>query len=166
MLRKPAHAYVLVTGILACMCLLHPPATGMDPDRAMSQYVHDRWGAEQGFPPGPVYAITQAADGYLWIGAEAGLVRFDGWNFRVIKDDTGAFTIGSVLGLTSDDEGCLWLRLQDLSLVRYCRGVFERPSAQHRGVEAMNRASTGGIRVWAGREGSFRFPGGPPELLL
>jgi len=35
-------------------------------------------GAEQGFPGGPVYAIAQTPDGYLWIGAERGLIRFDG----------------------------------------------------------------------------------------
>src|SRR5262249_18299619 len=52
----------------AVWLLLPWTACGMDPDRAMSQYLHDRWGAEQGFPPGPVYAITQTPDGYLWIG--------------------------------------------------------------------------------------------------
>ena len=52
----------------------------------MSQYVRDHFGAEQGFPRGPVYAITQTADGYLWIGTEAGLVRFDGWTFSLTKD--------------------------------------------------------------------------------
>ena len=60
-------------------------AYAIDPSRAMSQYVRDRWGPEQGFPRGPVYAITQSADGYLWIGTEAGLVRFDGLNFRLIR---------------------------------------------------------------------------------
>ena len=34
-------------------------AHAIDPNRAMSQYIHDRWGTEQGFPRGPVYAITQ-----------------------------------------------------------------------------------------------------------
>src|SRR5690242_7912235 len=82
---------------LACaVALLAGAAYGIDPDRAMSQYVRDRWGTDRGFPQGPVYAIAQTADGYLWIGTEAGLIRFDGWNFRLIKDDTGAFTIGSV----------------------------------------------------------------------
>ena len=38
----------------------------------MSQYIHDRWGSEKGFPGGPIYAITQTADGYLWIGTEKG----------------------------------------------------------------------------------------------
>jgi ligand-binding sensor domain-containing protein len=59
----------------------------------MSQYIHDRWGTERGFPRGPVYAITQTADGYLWIGTEAGLVRFDGQNFRLVQDDSASFTL-------------------------------------------------------------------------
>ena len=54
----------------------------MDPDRAMSQYVRDRWGAERGFPGGTVLAISQTGDGYLWIGTDRALVRFDGSTFR------------------------------------------------------------------------------------
>src|ERR1035438_9899166 len=83
--RAPEHRRTamrwLMAGLAAWLCLFRA-AYGMDPNRAMSQYVHDRWGAEQGFPTGPVYAITQTADGYLWIGTGAGLVRFDGWGFR------------------------------------------------------------------------------------
>jgi signal transduction histidine kinase/ligand-binding sensor domain-containing protein len=140
----------------------------MDPDRAMSQYVHDKWGAEQGFPPGPVYAITQSADGYLWIGTEAGLVRFDGWNFRLIKDDSRAFTVGSVLGLAADDEGCLWMRLQDLSAARYCRGVFERPTSGagvHMGIEAMSQANHGEVLIWKAADGAFGRRHGSFERL-
>src|ERR1041385_1159756 len=40
----------------------------LDPNRAMADYVRDRWGNAQGFPGGAVYAITQTADGYLWVG--------------------------------------------------------------------------------------------------
>lgn len=150
-----------------CICLIHT-ANAIDPDRALSQYVHDRFGAEQGFPKGPVYAIAQTSDGYLWIGTEAGLVRFDGWNFRLIKDDSGAFTIGNVLGLTSDDEGCLWLRLQDLTLVRYCRGVFERPSQNedlYTNIETMRRSNHGELLVWKAEDGAFGFHGGKFEKL-
>ena len=135
----------------------------MDADRAMSQYVHDRWGIEQGFPAGPVYAIAQAGDGYLWIGTEAGLVRFDGWNFTVTKDETRAFTIGSVLGLASDDNGCLWLRLQDTTILRYCRGVFDRPPAEadvYISVEAMNQTNTGEFLIWKAEDGTFGFRSG------
>ena len=97
----------------------------MDPSRAMSQYIRDRWGPEQGFPRGPVYAITQTSDGYLWIGTEAGLVRFDGWNFRMISDSSRNFKIANVLGLTPAPDGSLWVRLQGRTLLRYRNGVFE-----------------------------------------
>jgi len=63
----------------------------MDPSRAMSQYIRDYWGPEQGFPRGPVYAITQTPDGYLWIGTQAGLVRFDGWSFLLVNDSSRNF---------------------------------------------------------------------------
>ena len=68
----------------------------------MSQYVHERWGTEQGFPRGPVYAIAQSSDGYLWIGTRAGLVRFDGLNFRLVRDAPELLNNDNVLGLTPD----------------------------------------------------------------
>src|SRR5215468_7197556 len=133
----------------ALLCLVHA-AHGMDPERAMSQYVRDRWGTEQGFPKGPVYAITQTADGYLWIGTEAGLVRFDGWNFRLINDQSGAFTIASVLGLVADKDGGLYIRLPDFTLVRYRNGSFERPSPNveaYSQIDAMSSSMLGDVLV-------------------
>ena len=99
------NALRLLAAFFGAGTFLIPAAYAIDPSRAMSQYVRDRWGSEQGFPPGPVYAIAQTPDGYLWIGTGAGLVRFDGWEFRLIKDESGAFTITSVLGLAADNDG-------------------------------------------------------------
>src|ERR1700744_2353141 len=139
----------------------------IDPDRAISQYVLDRWGSEEGFPRGPVYAITQTSDGYLWIGTEAGLVRFDGWNFRLIKDETGAFSITSVLGLTTDSDGYLWLRLQDLSVLRYRNGKFESPSGKepNTNFSAMSRGSHGQILLAKMEEGAFTFRNGELQMV-
>ena len=108
-----------------CCTFLVSAAYALDPNLAMSQYVREHWGPEQGFPRGPVYAISQTADGYLWIGTEAGLFRFDGFTFRPVKDDLGMLKIANVLGLAADTEGCLWVRLQNLTIVRYCKGAFD-----------------------------------------
>ncbi len=89
---------------MAAGLIIAANAKALDPNRAISQYVHDHWGSEQGFPRGAVYAMTETADGYLWIGTEAGLVRFDGLEFRLIKDESGAFTTTGVLGLAADSE--------------------------------------------------------------
>jgi len=58
----------LLAGI-ASICLVNA-AFALDPTRAVSQYVHDRWGTDRGFVGGTVYAICQSNDGYLWIGTE------------------------------------------------------------------------------------------------
>src|SRR5437870_5687774 len=120
-LERPVSRYVSIACLLIGLligCLLEP-TYAMDPNRAMSQYLRDRWGPENGFPKGPAYAITQTTDGYLWIGTERGLVRFDGVNFQVV-----AGTDGPVLDLVPDADGSLWIRLLRPTLLRYRNGEF------------------------------------------
>ncbi len=109
--------------MLAGMALFVNLAFAVDPARAMSQYVVDHWGPEKGFPRGPVYAIAQTRDGYLWIGTEAGLVRFDGIQFVTVTDESK--TVQGVLGLAVDSEDNLWVRLKGATLLRYRHGVFD-----------------------------------------
>lgn len=111
-------------------------AHAMDPDRALSQYLRERWGADRGFPGGPVHALAQTADGYLWIGTEKGLVRFDGLTFRLVSDPRpGSPPIVQVLGLTADAQGNLWVRRPGASVVRYRNGAFEKALADLEIVE-------------------------------
>lgn len=62
-----------------CLLLACPtPASALDPTLDISQYAHTAWKIREGFPKGPVYAMAQTPDGYLWLGTEVGLFRFDG----------------------------------------------------------------------------------------
>jgi ligand-binding sensor domain-containing protein/signal transduction histidine kinase len=136
---RARYSTLAATGLVACLAAFTGTAYAVDPNRAMSQYVHERWGTEQGFPPGPVYAIAQSSDGYLWIGAQAGLVRFDGLNFRLIRDAPELVRNASVLGLTSDSDGNLWIRLEGATLLRYRDGVFDAPAS---GLVSLNSRIT------------------------
>lgn len=129
----------------------------MDPNRAPSQYVRDRWGVENGLPKGPVYAIAQTTDGYLWIGTQTGLFRFDGINFRLFKSKDPRQPTNHVLGLTANRDGSLWMRLRRPTLLRYLNGDFEDvaeamgiPSAN---VSVMGRALDGAPLIWALNDG-------------
>lgn len=94
----------------------------------ISEYIHKTLGTENGYSGGPVYAIAQTNDGYLWIGAEKGLLRFDGLNFQLFQHaDSSSAPLGPVLGLTTDAQGNLWVRLQGAGLLRYRDGKFDRP---------------------------------------
>jgi len=99
----------------------------LDPNRSLGQYVVTNWGSRDAFPGGAVNAIAQTPDGFLWIGADNGLVRFDGISFRLIDHaNSPSLPPGPVLGLAVDPEGVLWVRMQSPYLMRYRGGVFEQ----------------------------------------
>ena len=47
----------------------------------LSGYAMNSWTVADGIPIGPVYAMVQDHDGYLWLGTTNGIVRFDGARF-------------------------------------------------------------------------------------
>lgn len=69
--------------ILAVALGLAAPAQALDPARRIEQYKHTRWTSEEGAPT-EVRAIRQTPDGFLWLGADDGLYRFDGVAFERI----------------------------------------------------------------------------------
>jgi ligand-binding sensor domain-containing protein/signal transduction histidine kinase len=105
-------------------------ARAMDPDRALTQYLRDRWEKTSGFVAGPVYAITQTRDGYLWVAAEKGIVRFDGLRFRLFEPlQPTATTDTAALLVQPDPAGGLWTWLRRASLMRFQDGEFTNPLA-------------------------------------
>ena len=55
-----------------------PPVLALNPSLDIGQYGHTAWTARDGFSAGTIFAIAQTPDGYLWLGSEFGLFRFDG----------------------------------------------------------------------------------------
>jgi len=125
-------------------------ALALDPNESMSRYIRDEWTAEQGYPGGAVYAIAQA-NGYLWIGSAKGLVRFDGFNFQLIRDvNASVLPEGPVLGLIADASGNLWIRPRSPRLLYYrdgatLRNILPGLAQPETGVTTMYRAKDGGI---------------------
>lgn len=155
-------------------------ANALSSSKALSQYMKDEWGVEQGFPGGLVYAFAQTPDGYLWIGTEKGLVRFDGLSFRLFQhSDVTVIPEGPVVGLAVDAEGSLWIRMQQPSLLRYQGGIFqdvlpELPKTEH-DITAMCIGENGELDLSGLDNGIVRYrkgrfeavkPGGQPAGLI
>src|SRR5215813_13616461 len=71
--------HLLALGIkLATLVAAHPCMFGLDPTLDVSQYAHRAWRIREGFTKGFISSIAQTPDGYLWLGTEFGLLRFDG----------------------------------------------------------------------------------------
>ncbi len=138
------------TLLLLAVCVT--PARALDPHKAITQYSHSVWHTAEGLPQDSVRAIAQTRDGYLWLGTQAGLARFDGVRFTVFDHSNSPLKSDHVLALCAGRDGALWIGTSDLggvyrwtadggiSLVRSgitTRGLFE----DRDGV------------VWAGTEG-------------
>src|SRR6476661_4162473 len=77
-------------GCCIFLALAQTGVPGLDPQRPISQYLHDIWTIDQGLPQNGILAIAQGRDGYLWLGTEAGLVRFDGVSFTTFTTATSS----------------------------------------------------------------------------
>src|ERR671927_59992 len=82
----------------------------LDPTRHLKEFGHQVWLTENGLPQNTVQAIAQTQDGYLWLGTQEGLARFDGLNFTVFdKENTPAFKSNDIRALHEDKQGRLWI---------------------------------------------------------
>jgi len=122
------------TLILSCLCFAlgcrvsysapHSPIH-VDPTEALRIYAHDIWQVENGLPQDAVQTITQTTDGYLWLGTEEGLVRFDGARFTVFnRKNTPALKDYYVRVLFADPDGALWIGTRSGGLTRLRDGKF------------------------------------------
>jgi len=151
----------LITVWLAC------PANAIDPNRMISQYIRTHWETERALSGGSVTALAQTADGYLWIGTQKGLFRFDGVNFESFHQASpNAFPIGPVQQLVADGHGNLWILLQNTKLLRYYHGKFElgRDEAEF-GITAIGKRSDGTILFASLAYGALTYRDGKFEVL-
>ena len=141
-------------------------ARALDPNRLPSQYVREQWTTETGFPGGAVNGIAQTADGYLWIGTDRGLLRFDGFNFRPVSF-TSIATASNVpiLQLLTDAGGKLWIRPQGADLVRQKDGKFESVRYGPDAITALSKDNNGEVLVSSIGQGTFRFTAGDVQKL-
>ncbi|HWF45962.1 MAG TPA: two-component regulator propeller domain-containing protein, partial [Bryobacteraceae bacterium] len=118
-----------LTLLFASVAAVLLPATleaGLDPAKSITQYVHDVWTTESGLPQSSVLAIAQTPDGYLWLGTEEGLLRFDGVRFVTFdKRNTPSLQSDEVDALLVDRRGDLWMGTRGGGLVLLSGGVFK-----------------------------------------
>jgi signal transduction histidine kinase/CheY-like chemotaxis protein/ligand-binding sensor domain-containing protein len=89
-------------------------------------YRWDEWNGPEGIPSSAVESVVQTPDGYLWVGTQEGLARFDGANFSVF-DKRNIPGVGqlSVTVLSVGRDGTLWIGTQAAGLLSMKSGVFK-----------------------------------------
>ncbi len=95
------------------MCVCAPGAFGLDPHKSLSQYSRSVWTQQHGLPQDTIRAIAQTADGYLWLGTDEGLARFDGYDFKIFNKANGDLPSNSITALAAAPGGSLWIGTTD-----------------------------------------------------
>ena len=99
----------MVVGAAILSALAPRNATALDPRKSLSQYSRRVWTQEHGLPQDTIRAIAQTSDGYLWLGTDEGLARFDGYDFMVFNKADGDLPANSITALASANDGSLWI---------------------------------------------------------
>jgi ligand-binding sensor domain-containing protein/signal transduction histidine kinase len=109
----------------ACVLLVTVCATqsGLAGNIPGIETVHFRsYVTDQGLSQATARAFAQDRTGFIWIGTQDGLNRFDGYEFRTYKtdrDDPWSLSQNHVWALATDTDGSLWVGTQAGGLNHY-----------------------------------------------
>ena len=153
----------LIAVLLACTLPgLAAPAPISAPVHMPIDMHHMSWTAREGAPQ-MVIAMAQTRDGWLWMGNNSGLFRFDGVHFERYTAPGHKFPATAIATLSAFDDGALWIgyRYGGVSVLSHdkLRHYNERDGLPlSAGVWGLER--DGEDRLWAATsQGLFRLDG-------
>jgi signal transduction histidine kinase/ligand-binding sensor domain-containing protein/FixJ family two-component response regulator len=138
-------------------------AFALDPNRALTQARLSVWTSEAGLPQTTINALVQTSDGYLWMGTEEGLVRFDGMRF-VVSDHQNAPALRTpfVSSLFEAPDQTLWIGTYGGGVARMRNEQIEAFHPELLGADRIREfhtARNGMIYVATAGGGVLRFDG-------
>jgi PAS domain S-box-containing protein len=117
--RVPSARWMLLVATLAA-----PRAFALNPAEKPADYIASRWDAEDGLPHNSIKQIFQTRDGYLWVGTQQGLARFDGLTFTIFTShNTPGLPNDQITSFAETADGSLWIGTS-FGLARYQNGRF------------------------------------------
>ncbi len=168
--RAAARGYLPVLGAALAGLL-----TGVVPLRVrvesrtldVSQYAHTAWKVGENLPQGAIESIAQTPDGYLWLGTEFGLLRFDGVR-NLPWPSSLRLPSGPIRSLLAARDGTLWIGAtkglaswKDGKLTRY-----PQLAGHHylgRSLRIVKASSGPAAGMWCPPEDFARFRMGAPD---
>ncbi len=122
---------------------------------------HSVWTSEDGLLMNSVTSMAQTQDGYIWLGTENGLVRFDGIDFDVISiENMQSIQTKSIVSLLVDKTGHLWIGTYGGGVARLEKDAAKTYTTQHGLLsnEVLHLFQSRDRTIWIGtRKGLYRY---------
>ena len=111
---------------LVLFCLFWLSSFGLETSAKIEPFIIKSWRTEDGLPQNSVSAILQSRNGYIWLGTQEGLVRFDGVRFSLFdKNNTKGLISHHILSLYEDRDGVIWIGTFDGGLHSFKHGIVQ-----------------------------------------
>ncbi|MBN1270708.1 MAG: PAS domain S-box protein [Candidatus Aminicenantes bacterium] len=110
-------SFLIFLSSFVCLIAILPPAFG-------KKIEFQRISLEEGLSQSSIYCILQDSKGFLWFGTEDGLNKFDGYNFKILKNDPEnpqSLNFNNIKTLFEDRQGIIWVGTYGGGLNRYDR---------------------------------------------
>jgi signal transduction histidine kinase/ligand-binding sensor domain-containing protein len=121
----------------------------LEPSTPLANLNRQSWVMENGLPQNTIQALAQTADGFLWLGTEAGLVRFDGVQFAVFdRNSRPALPGNDIRCLHANPDGALLVETAD-GTVLFSRGSLAPSSETCSANELQARYDDGHGTGWS-----------------
>ncbi len=115
---SPIFMRLLINLKIFLLLAFYPPCGyALNPDRNLNEYNSKQWGVDEQLPQISVTALVQEKIGYIWIGTQNGIARFNGKEFVGFdRSNTKALQSNIINDLLIDQQDILWV-LTDSGLV-------------------------------------------------
>ncbi len=129
------------------LLLASPAAAGQAPPARAMRFEH--LSIEEGLSQSVVNCVLQDRSGFLWLGTQGGLNRYDGYGFEVYRhdpQDPASLAHDWILALAEDPSGDLWVGTEGGALARWRRASDDFESYR---PDPKDPQSFSGLRVIA-----------------
>src|SRR5262245_6034974 len=107
-MKRSAPSIRLFAALAIAVCIMAGRVFALDPLQTFTQFRHQSWGVANGIDA--VNSVAQTEDGYIWINAGTGLLRFDGVAFTRWTPNPGDPDLpGHALPMLGSKDGSLWI---------------------------------------------------------
>ncbi len=138
-----------------------------------AHFTVDHWKAKEGgLPQNAVITMIQTRDGYLWLGTQQGLARFDGVHFKTFNDgNTAGLSSPTVTTLFEDSRSNLWIRTENGGVVIVDKqGILTSIKLSREANESrlcdISEDASGIIYLWHSNGDLYTYKDGETGILL
>jgi PAS domain S-box-containing protein len=145
MIRKVCWSVVCALAVSA-ISQLH----ALDPAKSLFQFNCQNWSRPSGLPADRITSVTQTSDGYIWLGSQNGLIRFDGQEFTVVPVSLTEAHGQDIAQLCATSDGQLYFAISGGGY-----GRFDGRKFSAIGDASWNAPDANSIALYVSQEGTL-----------